>query len=165
MHYQIFRSSDANVSKFVFEKEAGALDSIAVEAVLYRYNSYSERTVVCCSTQCGCPVGCTFCGTGKFFIRSLTADEIVEQVVFSKEEPPAFSCYTASIVMCYQRIESSLKHLRYLHDKARHDPDKDKVYREIIDMKDEAMASIRDAQVSANQTIGEARNFFRGLIS
>lgn len=81
MHYKIFKSSDTNVSKFVFEKEAqDGLKAIAVEAVLYRYNSYQERTVICCSTQSGCPVGCVFCGTGKFFVRSLIADEIVEQV-------------------------------------------------------------------------------------
>ena len=76
MTYKIFKSSDTNVSKFVFEKE----NDIAVEAVLYRYNSYKERTVICCSTQCGCPVGCTFCGTGKFFVRNLICEEIVEQV-------------------------------------------------------------------------------------
>lgn len=81
MRYQIFRSSDTNVSKFVFEKEPDTeLKGIAVEAVLYRYNSYKERTVICCSTQSGCPVGCIFCGTGKFFVRSLTSDEIVEQI-------------------------------------------------------------------------------------
>mgnify|MGYP002080520504 CR=1 FL=1 len=75
MNHKIFRSSDTNVTKFVFEK-----NDIAVEAVLYRYNSYKERTVICCSTQCGCPVGCAFCGTGKFFLRDLTSEEIVEQV-------------------------------------------------------------------------------------
>lgn len=75
MQHRIFRSGDTNVSKFVFEKR-----NIAVEAVLYRYNSYQERTVICCSTQCGCPVGCAFCGTGKFFVRDLTSEEIVEQV-------------------------------------------------------------------------------------
>lgn len=81
MKYQIFNSSDKNVSKFVFEKDSdGVHKGIAVEAVLYRYNSYEERTVVCCSTQCGCPVGCSFCGTGKFFVRNLTANEIIEQV-------------------------------------------------------------------------------------
>lgn len=81
MRYQIFKSSDTNVSKFVFEKDTeNGIKGIAVEAVLYRYNSYKERTVICCSTQCGCPVGCVFCGTGKFFVRNLTADEIVEQV-------------------------------------------------------------------------------------
>jgi 23S rRNA (adenine2503-C2)-methyltransferase len=75
MNFKKIDSTDTNVSKFIFE---GA--DIAVEAVLYRYNSYRERTVICCSTQCGCPVGCKFCGTGKFFVRNLTADEIIEQV-------------------------------------------------------------------------------------
>lgn len=75
MQHKIFRSSDTNVCKFVFEEK-----DIAVEAVLYRYNSYKERTVICCSTQCGCPVGCAFCGTGKFFVRNLKAEEVVEQV-------------------------------------------------------------------------------------
>ena len=64
-----------NVAKFVFTKT----DAV-VESVLYRYPTYQERTVICCSTQSGCPVGCRFCGTGDYFVRNLTADEIVEQV-------------------------------------------------------------------------------------
>jgi len=68
-------SSDDSVVKFVFE----AKDAVA-EAVLYKYPSYEERTVICCSTQSGCPVGCVFCGTGKFFTRNLTYQEIVAQV-------------------------------------------------------------------------------------
>lgn len=81
MEYQIFESSNKDVKKFVFkkDKEDGSKD-IAVEAVLYKYGNYATRTVICCSTQCGCPVGCSFCGTGKFFVRNLTADEICEQV-------------------------------------------------------------------------------------
>lgn len=75
MKYKIFKSSDDNVSKFVFEKK-----DIAVETVLYKYPTYEERTVICCSVQCGCPVGCKFCGTGKFFVRNLTSEEIIEQV-------------------------------------------------------------------------------------
>ena len=67
-------SSDLNVSKYVFEKK----DAVA-EAVLYKYPTYNERTVVCCSTQSGCPVGCRFCGAGDSFARSLSADEIVAQ--------------------------------------------------------------------------------------
>lgn len=62
------------VEKFVFTKE----DAVA-EAVLYRYPTYEERTVICCSTQAGCPVGCRFCGAGDSFVRSLTVDEIVAQ--------------------------------------------------------------------------------------
>ena len=69
------QSSDENVMKFVFEKD----DAVA-EAVLYKYPTYEERTVICCSTQSGCPVGCRFCGAGDYFVRSLTCDEIVYQV-------------------------------------------------------------------------------------
>lgn len=58
-----------NVAKLVFTKP----DAV-VEAVLYRYPTYDERTVICCSTQSGCPVGCRFCGTGDYFVRNLTAD-------------------------------------------------------------------------------------------
>lgn len=77
MKYQIFKSSDTNVSKFVFEYE----DPKAIaETVLYRYGSYQNRTVICCSVQSGCRVGCAFCGTGRFFVRNLTAEEIVSQV-------------------------------------------------------------------------------------
>ena len=50
------------------------------EAVLYKYPTYMERTVLCISTQCGCPVGCTFCGTGKKFVRNLDIAEISNQV-------------------------------------------------------------------------------------
>jgi len=74
---KIFESTDTNVKKFVFEWDSPK--GIA-EAVLYRYGSYQKRTVICCSVMSGCPVGCTFCGTGKFFIRNLTGGEIVSQV-------------------------------------------------------------------------------------
>ena len=81
MKVKQFKSSDTNVSKFVFEFEKTPYTSGAVaEAVLYRYESYKKRTVICCSVQSGCPVGCTFCGTGKFFIKNLTTKEIVTQI-------------------------------------------------------------------------------------
>lgn len=73
-----FDSSETDVCKLVFTKS----DSI-VETVLYKYPDYKARTVICCSTMSGCPVGCTFCGTGKFFVRSLTSDEIIEQVEYA----------------------------------------------------------------------------------
>lgn len=68
-------SSDENVSKYVFD-----FGNAVAEAVLYKYPTYEERTVICCSTQSGCPVGCRFCGAGDAFVRSLTAFEIVAQV-------------------------------------------------------------------------------------
>jgi len=75
MDFKVFESSEGNVWKYVFTK-----DDMVAETVLYRYGDFYERTVICCSTQSGCPVGCKFCGTGNKFIRNLTADEIVEQI-------------------------------------------------------------------------------------
>lgn len=75
MQYKVFASSEGNVWKYVFTKE----DMVA-EAVLYKYNDFYERTVICCSVMSGCPVGCIFCGTGSKFIRNLYANEIVEQI-------------------------------------------------------------------------------------
>ncbi|MDE1179452.1 radical SAM protein [Paraburkholderia sp.] len=70
-------SDDASsVSKYVFSH-----DDAVVEAVLYRYPDYQTRTVICCSTQSGCPIGCRFCGSGDYFVRSLTTEEIVSQPV------------------------------------------------------------------------------------
>lgn len=63
-----------HVTKYVFSKS----DAVA-ESVLYRYPDYATRTVICCSSQAGCPVGCRFCGAGDSFVRSLTAAEIVAQ--------------------------------------------------------------------------------------
>ena len=74
------KSSDENVMKFVFEK-----DNAVAEAVLYKYPTYEDRTVICCSTQSGCPVGCRFCGAGDYFVRSLKSEEIVFQVDYCLE--------------------------------------------------------------------------------
>jgi len=45
---QIFQDEKEHVKKYVFER-----DDIAVESVLYRYPTYTERTVLCISTMCG----------------------------------------------------------------------------------------------------------------
>lgn len=74
-------STNPLVSKFVFEN-----DSAVAESVLYQYPTYADRTVICCSTQSGCPVGCRFCGAGDNFVRSLTADEIIEQPRYLLEQ-------------------------------------------------------------------------------
>lgn len=81
---RVVDSSDANVKKFVFNVESDADTSrkaAVAESVLYKYPTYAERTVICCSTQSGCPVGCRFCGAGDYFVRNLTTDEIVSQPV------------------------------------------------------------------------------------
>lgn len=75
MQMKRFDSSEGNVFKYVFTD-----DTCVAEAVLYRYEDFYKRTVICCSTMSGCPVGCRFCGTGNKFIRNLTAGEIVFQI-------------------------------------------------------------------------------------
>lgn len=67
-------SNTGNVWKYVFENA-----SAVAESVLYRYPDFASRTVICCSTQSGCPVGCRFCGAGDHFVRSLHSDEIAGQ--------------------------------------------------------------------------------------
>lgn len=76
-----FDSSEGNVFKYVFTDEDTVL-----EAVLYRYENFYNRTVICCSTMSGCPVGCTFCGTGKKFIRNIKSEEIVDQILYILED-------------------------------------------------------------------------------
>lgn len=75
MEFKVFESTEGNVWKYVFTKA----DMVA-EAVLYKYEDFYKRTVICCSTMSGCPVGCKFCGTGNKFVRNLTAEEIVDQI-------------------------------------------------------------------------------------
>ena len=72
---KVINSTEGNVAKYVFTGETAV-----GEAVLYRYPDYATRTVICCSTMSGCPVGCRFCGAGDHFVRSFSAGEIVAQV-------------------------------------------------------------------------------------
>jgi 23S rRNA (adenine2503-C2)-methyltransferase len=55
-----------------------------VEGVLIPTTS---RTTACISSQVGCSLACTFCATGKLkLMRNLTAGEIVDQVVYLKDQ-------------------------------------------------------------------------------
>ncbi len=83
INIKVFEGKNKNVKKYVFTKK----DAV-YEAVVYKYGSYMERTVICCSVQSGCPVGCVFCGTGKRFVRNLTTEEIKKQIsdVLTRED-------------------------------------------------------------------------------
>ena len=49
----------------------------------------AKRHTICVSSQVGCPVGCTFCASGKDGVkRNLTAGEIVYQVLFHHQHRP-----------------------------------------------------------------------------
>ncbi len=67
-------------SKLVLRTRAGLL----LETVILRI--LSGRTSVCVSSQVGCAAKCAFCATGQMkMARSLSADEIVEQVVLARQ--------------------------------------------------------------------------------
>jgi len=76
---KVLKDEESHVTKLVIEFGGDVSPAIA-ETVLYRYPDYQTRTVVCFSVQSGCPIGCTFCGTGKNFVRNLSYQEIVDQV-------------------------------------------------------------------------------------
>ena len=68
--------------KFLFELKDGE----KIETVLMWEK---DRITICVSTQVGCPLGCTFCATGKMgFKRNLTPGEIVDQIIALKDHKP-----------------------------------------------------------------------------
>ena len=68
----------------------GLSDGMCVETVGILDDNEDEedaRLTVCCSTQVGCAMGCSFCATGKEgFARNLSADEIVDQLIVVQED-------------------------------------------------------------------------------
>lgn len=114
-----FASSEGNVWKYVFTNE-----SAVAEAILYKYESFNKRTVICCSTMSGCPVGCTFCGTGKKFIKNLTAGEIVQQIESILEDKKIIPSQCDRFQIMFMSMgepmlnwEETEKAIRILHDK------------------------------------------------
>ena len=72
-------SSDKTI-KCAFEIEQGKV----VEGVLI---PTSSRMTACISSQVGCSLSCTFCATGRLkLLRNLSAGEIVDQVVYLKNQ-------------------------------------------------------------------------------
>jgi len=57
------------------------VDGELIETVLIKHKD--GRNTVCVSSQVGCPLACAFCATGKSgFRRNLTAEEIVDQILY-----------------------------------------------------------------------------------
>lgn len=70
-------SAAKDTVKVLFE----TADNRKIEAVLMRHEA--GRNTVCVSSQHGCPMKCAFCATGALgFGRNLTAEEIVDQVLY-----------------------------------------------------------------------------------
>jgi len=73
---EIFSSPDGDSLKALVTFS----DGLKAETVLMRH--HEDRNTVCVSSQIGCPMGCSFCATGKMgFKRNLDSSEIVEQVL------------------------------------------------------------------------------------
>jgi 23S rRNA (adenine2503-C2)-methyltransferase len=72
-------------------------DGRRIECVLM---TEETRRTVCVSTQVGCAMGCVFCASGlKGVERSLTSDEIFEQVLHSRNLLPNDETVTHVVVM------------------------------------------------------------------
>lgn len=103
------RDDADRVTKFVYE-----WDSAVAEAVLYRYPDYETRTVICCSTQSGCPIGCRFCGAGDYFVRSLTEDEIVFQAKHCIEQTGINANEMSRLQIMFMSMGEPLLNLKHL---------------------------------------------------
>jgi 23S rRNA (adenine2503-C2)-methyltransferase len=101
--------ADKDVSKYVFTKPDGV-----AESVLYRYNSFEDRTVICCSTQSGCPVGCRFCGAGDYFVRSFDAKEIVSQPEFLMQDQGIDASKVKKLQIMFMAMGEPLLNLKNL---------------------------------------------------
>ena len=81
-NFEIIRKQESSdgTKKYLFD----VLDGNAIETVLMQYH---HGKTICVSSQIGCKMGCKFCAsTGIAFVRSLTAGEIVEQVLAVEQD-------------------------------------------------------------------------------
>jgi 23S rRNA (adenine2503-C2)-methyltransferase len=111
-------STDSNVCKYVFD-----FGNAVAEAVLYKYPTYGERTVICCSTQSGCPIGCRFCGSGDNFVRNLTDTEIVSQIMYVLQDKQIVAEYVNKLQIMFMSMGEPMlnfgnldRAIRVLHD-------------------------------------------------
>ena len=81
-NYNIIKKQESldGTKKYLFD----VLDDNAIETVLMEYH---HGKTICVSSQIGCKMGCKFCAsTGIAFVRSLTAGEIVEQIIAVEQD-------------------------------------------------------------------------------
>ena len=81
-NYNIIKKQESldGTKKYLFD----VLDGNAIETVLMEYH---HGKTICVSSQIGCKMGCKFCAsTGIAFVRSLTAGEIVEQIIAVEQD-------------------------------------------------------------------------------
>lgn len=75
------QTSQDHTVKYVLEYHDGTrVETVAIP-------SPDGRLTVCCSTQVGCAMGCTFCATGKEgFTRNLSPGDIVDQILITQKQ-------------------------------------------------------------------------------
>lgn len=81
-NYKILKKQESvdGTKKYLFD----VLDGNAIETVLMEYH---HGKTICVSSQIGCKMGCKFCASsGIPFVRSLTAGEIVEQILAVEQD-------------------------------------------------------------------------------
>jgi len=72
--------SSGNLAEGVIKSLFGLSDGLKIESVLMVYHDW---ITACISTMVGCPLNCSFCATGQIgFKRNLTAEEIIDQIVY-----------------------------------------------------------------------------------
>lgn len=114
---EISASKDKNTDKALIMLE----DGLKIETVLMRHKN--GRNTVCVSSQVGCPLGCSFCATGKMgFKRNLGAWEIVEQILFFARRLKKFKEKITNVVFMgmgepFLNYENVMEAIRILNDR------------------------------------------------
>ncbi|MDQ5970305.1 MAG: rRNA (adenine2503-C2)-methyltransferase [Patescibacteria group bacterium] len=114
---QIFKSKDNKTSKALITLE----DGLQIETVLLSHRD--GRHTVCVSTEVGCPMGCTFCATGKMGLkRNLTYSEIVDQVLIFSRILHQTGERVSNVVFMgmgepFLNYDHVMKSIKYLNDK------------------------------------------------
>lgn len=79
-------ADDGQTVKYLFK----LTDNRTIETVVMHYPASASsrgRTTICVSSQVGCPIGCSFCATGKSgFDRNLNQAEIVDQFLAASRD-------------------------------------------------------------------------------
>ena len=113
---EVFVSDDNKTIKALIDLK----DGLKAETVLMRHD---DRNTVCLSSMVGCPLACEFCATGKMgFKKNLTADEIIEQVLFfnrylKKENQRVNSIVFMGMGEPFLNYDNVLGAIRILNDK------------------------------------------------
>ena len=74
-----YLANDGTLKLLLSTKDKESIESVAIPT--------EQRLTACLSSQVGCPMDCKFCATGKEGLkRSLTASEILDQILFIENE-------------------------------------------------------------------------------